>query len=242
MVDGVLIAIAAGAASGLASVPHCAGMCSPLAALVCARSGAPTAPLRYALGRIVGYTVVGAVAGRFGLALISGLPVGAATLLLPAMTLFACVGLAWQLWGSTGASSPQLVAVGRSPSGRRKSGPLFWTRLLRVLPQDPLYVGMGSALLPCGALAAAALLAAGTGDGWLGGGLMAAFAGTSAVGTSLAGWVQPWLTRLGPAALRRGLAVAVLGYALVPGVALWQGFVAPSTNNHCHAKVVEAAP
>lgn len=68
-----LLALTAGAVAGLASIPHCAGMCGPPAAFACSRKPAHGAPLRYQVGRTASYAVAGAVAGGLGGALASNL-------------------------------------------------------------------------------------------------------------------------------------------------------------------------
>ena len=56
-------AVIAGAAAGLASVPHCTAMCGPLAAYACSGRPGASGPGRYQLGRFVSYSMLGGIAG-----------------------------------------------------------------------------------------------------------------------------------------------------------------------------------
>ena len=56
-------AVIAGAAAGLASVPHCTAMCGPLAAYACSGRPGASGQSRYQLGRFISYSALGAVAG-----------------------------------------------------------------------------------------------------------------------------------------------------------------------------------
>ncbi|MFW6051691.1 MAG: sulfite exporter TauE/SafE family protein, partial [Myxococcota bacterium] len=97
--------LAAGAAAGLASVPHCAAMCGPLAAYACARGGGRGAPAWYQLGRTASYGALGALAGGLGHAVTGGLSHAAVGWVL-SWAMAAALGLAaWRLW-SGGQPAP----------------------------------------------------------------------------------------------------------------------------------------
>ena len=66
--------LALGAVAGASSVPHCVGMCGPLAAAACPKGAGAAAPLRYQAGRVVSYAALGAIAGALGHTLRWGLP------------------------------------------------------------------------------------------------------------------------------------------------------------------------
>jgi len=189
----VLGALSAAALAGLASIPHCAGMCGPLAAFACRSGGVP----RYQLGRLVGYSAAGALAGGLGATAASMLAAPIAQALL-SWTLAA--GLAWaayRLWRSAPSKQPQLVQL--------------QTKKRRV---EPAFVGFATTFLPCGALAAALLIAAGSGS-IVGGALsMLAFAGTSMFGLLGASLLAAKLRTLGLGP-RRMLAVALALGAIV---------------------------
>ena len=65
-------AVIAGAAAGLASVPHCTAMCGPLAAYACSGRPGASGQGRYQLGRFISYSALGGVAGAIGGATLAG--------------------------------------------------------------------------------------------------------------------------------------------------------------------------
>lgn len=167
---------AAGAAAGALSIPHCVAMCGPLAAFA-GGSGAsfPWRLARYQVGRLGAYTLLGVVAGSSGSALAAFATPRWAAVVLAVLFAAAMVLAAARLLRREG--TPGLVSL-----GRKKRGTPWIARLLARLPKEPAFVGGLTALLPCGALYSAALIAAGTGA-WSSGGLaMSAFAVTSGVG------------------------------------------------------------
>jgi uncharacterized protein len=204
--------LAAGALAGLASVPHCAGMCGPLAAFACARGGGrPMDPLRYQAGRMLGYGMLGAGAGALGHAVTGGLSHPTVAWLLSWAMAAALAITAYRLWRGPGAAP--LVRLGRA---RSPAAPSLLERLTRRLPKTPLALGLMTGLLPCGALAAAVLMAAGTTSPWLGSASMVAFATVSGVGLMGVGLVARRLRLASQPALVRSLAVALaLGAVLL---------------------------
>jgi len=195
----MLGALLAGAAAGLASVPHCAAMCGPLAAL----GGGGRRALAFQASRFTAYLVLGAVAGFVGQGLRSLFDDARLVHVLLAGSLAVGLGLAaWRLWrdGSAKPAEPQLVQLGRKGARRR----LFKSALL----------GASTACLPCGALLAGALVAAGTGS-VLGGTLaMGAFALASSPGLLAAGFAAGRLQGLSRTG-RRTLSVLLALGALV---------------------------
>ena len=186
--------VLAGGMAGLASAPHCAGMCGPIAAATCtdANKGA-----RYGLGRFVSYAFTGSVAGGTGQALLSllELPIarGVASLLLG-------VGLALSAWrlyqpGSL-PRAPTLVALGRKVD----------------LSSRPASIGLLTGFLPCGALIAGLTLSAASGSMFVGGLTMLAFALGSSLGLIGAGWLASRLRREGA---RKALALVLALGAIV---------------------------
>ena len=67
-------AVIAGAAAGLASVPHCTAMCGPLAAYACSGSPGASGQGRYQVGRFISYSALGGIAGAVGGATAVSLP------------------------------------------------------------------------------------------------------------------------------------------------------------------------
>jgi len=240
----VLATVTAAALLGLSSMPHCAAMCGPLSAAVCTRSGGPRAPLRYQIGRALGYTLAGVIAARFGLAVSDVLPADYAHLLFPALTALACIVVAFQLWPrrssrvaglvtlrTAKSTETRAVAASTNSSGAQQwSGSSFVGGLLDMLPRDASVVGFVTTLLPCGALAGALLLAAGRGDAFSGGLFMLVFALISGTATVLPAILSRWLRahrRAPMEGLRRTVAAMFVVLAVIaiarPLRAAWTG-------------------
>jgi hypothetical protein len=207
--------LATGVMAGLAAAPHCAGMCGPIAAFACSGGGRVRgAPWRYQLGRMSSYALAGAAVGHAGSFVTATLP-GAWTSAVLSWSLAAVMAFAaWRLWrvgrpAGTPSASPT-VPLRRKPSKPSRIG-----RLLARLGQTPYLLGFLTALLPCGALAAALLLAAGTGAAVGGGLVMGSFAVGSSVGLLGAAWLATLLRRR-----RRPVAVRALAVALMVGSVL----------------------
>jgi sulfite exporter TauE/SafE len=227
---------------GLAGGPHCVAMCGPVCAAVGAPSRTansassqtggwqvvqtPAAPGRaqrsdvdssslvlFQLGRLLSYTVLGAVAAA-SMQAVGWLSVHSAAL-RPIWTFIhvaaAVLGavLLWQarqpLWLEGGA--------------RRVWG---WVQTLagpgsgRVGRSGPLVLGLGWAFLPCGLLYSALLVAALSPGLWQGAGVMALFA----LGSGLSLLAGPWLwLRLGRGAANRW-AMRAAGAVLL-GSSVW---------------------
>jgi sulfite exporter TauE/SafE len=179
-------------------------MCGPLATAACNRQRAAGGPLRYQAGRTIGYVFMGSIAGQLAEVLaLRALP----AILLPISV--ACV-LAW-------LSLRVLRRPRSSPIVQLRSTPLRSTPLRRargaiaqVLPRDPLLLGLLSALLPCGVLGAALLLAAATGTANQGALLMAGFATTSGIGVLGSNFMLQRLLRVQRPGLSRTLAAVLM--------------------------------
>ncbi|MFW5876005.1 MAG: sulfite exporter TauE/SafE family protein [Myxococcota bacterium] len=197
--------VTAGAAAGIASVPHCAVMCGPLAAFACARGErSGLAPVAYQLGRTLSYAALGVLAGSLGHAVTGGLSHTAVAWVL-SWAMAAALGIAaWRLW-----SHDQPARVPLVPLRRARRGPSLFERAARFLPKSPLAVGALTALLPCGALAAAVVVAAGTTSPAWGAASMVAFATTSGVGLLGVGYVARRLRLASRPVLSRSLAVGL---------------------------------
>ncbi len=196
-------ALIAGAAAGLASVPHCTAMCGPLAAYAC--SGRPGSPgqARYQAGRFISYSVLGAGAGTVGGVTAVSLP-GAWGSALLSWSLALGLGLAaLRLWRQPTKPLVTLRTKQDEPM------PSLASRALGALGTHPFFVGLGTALLPCGALAAAVLIAASTGSALPGAASMLAFAVVSGVGLVGATWVFERFARRPRPSTSRVLAVVL---------------------------------
>lgn len=227
-------AVIAGAAAGLASVPHCTAMCGPLAAYACSGRPGASGQGRYQLGRFTSYSALGGVAGAVGGATAVSLP-GAWGGALLSWSLALGLGLAaFRLWRRP---DQPLVPLRTKQEARSESR---GSRALQALGRHPFFVGIGTALLPCGALAAAVLIAASTGTAVLGSLSMLAFAVVSGVGLVGAAWVFERFSRRPRPATSRILAVVLaLGavmFVIRPVHALRHGEAAS-----CHAPAQDHA-
>jgi sulfite exporter TauE/SafE len=213
--------------AGLVTSLHCAGMCGPLACIILPsgkeRSDVSTVSTVYHLGRLVSYSVLGALAGGLGHFTVGFLENGIVRWLPWLMVLF-FIGLAFQ-WERY---LPKLLAL--SQWTLRLHG---WFRK-RSPVQAAAVLGLSTPLLPCGPLyfAVAASLLAGSALKGL------EFMLTFALGTipllwlaqSQFHWVRSKLSPLWMARMRISL-------ALVSAVAIaWRlrgtlGFEGPSLEN-----------
>lgn len=159
--------VVAAAVLGVASIPHCVAMCGPLAVLSCKgrdRAG-------YLGARVIGYTAVGSAMGW----------VGAHT--------FAQIGDGWGRWALCAIAAVcvwRAIAVYREREGslvqlrakhdeRGLLGTLLAT-LVDFVPRRGAGLGVVTAILPCGALAAAWAVAAASAHPLTGAAAMAVFA------------------------------------------------------------------
>jgi uncharacterized protein len=208
-----LLALVAGLSMGLASTPHCAVMCGPLAALACGTRGSPLAgAARYQLGRTATYTLVAGTAGYGGAALGASLREAWVARGLSAALAVAMVAFAWRLWRRAAATSKPrvdrgLIALRGQPrpvnDGERR-GP--WLALV---------MGVGSGFLPCGALALMLIAAAGTAAPLAGALLGFGFVTATGLGLAGTGGIARWLVGVSkPGSLRLVSVLMVLGAGL----------------------------
>ncbi len=218
----LLVALTAGSAAGIASTAHCAAMCGPLALGACGDLRPSVAPaLRYGLARLGAYAVTGTLAGALGGALLRplhGTPLHAVAAVAAGLAL-ALSALRLLRSSPAPGKGPSLVPLGRrAPSKARAWG-----------------MGVLTALLPCGASAAALLLAASTGSALHGGASMTAFALASVPGLAAvfassrlgaSSPLGPWLHRRRPL-----VAAALMGAALLTASRPWR---MEREGCHCH--------
>jgi sulfite exporter TauE/SafE len=199
---------------GWAGGPHCLAMCgAPCAAI--AQTGAPRgtgALIRFLGGRLLGYGVLGALAA----AAMQGL--GWLTLysaaLRPIWSLFHAFALVLGLWLVWRAELPQwALALGRATWRRIQA---LANRLGSPVTTAPLLMGLLWALLPCGLLYSALVVAALAAQPWQGALVMLTFALSSGAVLMLGPWV---LLRFGRhlrfPALGMRLAGAALAFSAV---------------------------
>ena len=203
---------------GLAGGPHCVAMCGA----ACAGLGQAAGERRvqaltaFQLGRLMGYSLLG------GLAAVSVQGLGWLT------TQSAAIRPVWTLLHLAAmALGLVLMLQARQPVWLEQSARRLWGRVRRFHERRgvlaPLVVGVFWALMPCGLLYSALMVAALTshaGDGAL---TMALFA----LGSSMSLWAGPWLwlrvQTLGDGAW--GMRLAGLALLTVSAWGLWMGLV-----------------
>jgi sulfite exporter TauE/SafE len=121
-----------------------------------------------------------------------------------------------------------------------EQAPTVVSRALGGLGRHPFFVGLGTALLPCGALAAAVLIAASTGSTALGSLSMLAFAVVSGVGLVGATWVFERFARRPRPATSRMLAIVLALGSILFVIRPVHGLRTGDTSA-CHAPAGEAA-
>lgn len=208
-------------------------MCGPVAAFVGAGATRPGASSRarvaaWLLGRALGYTAAGALAGGAGLALATVLPVRVAQALVSVALAVALGSLGVRLLSPTRGGDAPTVRLGVA-----RPAPSWASRVLLAAHGRPLLLGAAMALIPCGALFAALASAALPGTPAAGALTMLAFAVTSSAGLVLSGWLGSVEGAL-DAVTRRALGVVLVAGALVLGVRPWWALEASGSPESCH--------
>lgn len=214
-------AVISGGALGLASIPHCVGMCGGIAG-ACSRTRASS--LTYQLARLAAYTTLGGLAGLALGPVRAALPRGAWAYAFAAVTAGALVISALRLLRAR-AVDPSLVPVTALRRGRRPG------RLM------PLALGLVTGLLPCGALYGALAVAGAAGQPALGAASMAAFGLASSIGLAMAQPVTRFLARDG---MRHGRQLVAAALFVGAAVVLLRPLLAPGTEADCHASLPHA--
>jgi sulfite exporter TauE/SafE len=198
---------------GLAGGPHCVAMCGPACGALKSTPESPFLPILFHGGRLIGYASLGAVAaasvGR--LAWFSD-----QTLVLkPVWTFFHVAILCWGI---------VLFVTARQPQWADRYGRLIWAwaRKGASTSTSALASGISWALMPCGLLYSALMIAALNAQAVGGAITMAAFA----IGTTVSLLIAPWLwlrIRQGRLGLHESTAMRVAGLLLVAaaGWAIW---------------------
>lgn len=209
---------------GFVGGPHCVAMCGAACAGI-AKAAAPRtrqAIVGFQLGRIVGYATLGGVAA----ATVQGLGwLGTNTVVLrPLWTAFHVLALLLGLLLLLQARQPAWVD-GFAQTVWRKAKPV----LGRLGGKAPYALGAGWALMPCGLLYSALLLASLSANVFEGAAIMGLFA----LGTSVSMTVGPWLLLRWHASgsLRGGawgMRLAGAALVLTSGWAIWMGLTNPT--------------
>jgi sulfite exporter TauE/SafE len=166
---------------GLVGGPHCVAMCGAACASLTQSSPQQNRviPL-YHFGRLCGYSLLGAIA-TFGITSIAWLSDYTAAL-HPLWTFFHVLVFFWGL---------MLLVFARQPVWVDRTGRTVWQQVKKLsrVQGGQFYIGMLWALMPCGLLYSALIIASFNGDPVGGAVSMAAFA----IGSSLSLFFAPWL-------------------------------------------------
>lgn len=204
---------------GLVGGPHCVAMCGA----ACAGLGQAAGPrknsaiLSFQAGRIVGYSLLGALAAA-SMQGLGWLTIQSAAL-RPVWTLF---HVAAALLGLL------LLFKARQPIWLESAGRSIWAKARALGASSggaPLVLGVLWALLPCGLLYSALLVAAmagGPADGAL---VMALFAAGTSITMTAAPWLWLKLRGSNPGSGDWGMRLAGAALAASSGWALWMGLV-----------------
>ncbi|WP_066273648.1 sulfite exporter TauE/SafE family protein [Hydrogenophaga palleronii] len=206
---------------GLVGGPHCVAMCGAACAGI-ARAAGPRstqALVGFQFSRMLGYALFGA----FAAGSVQGLAwLGTNTAVLrPVWTMFHVAAL---LLGGV------LLWRARQPAWIENLGQNVWRRARPALaslgPRAPVVLGMAWALMPCGLLYSALLVASLSANALEGAAIMALFS----IGTSVSLTAGPWLLlRLrGARSGSWGIRLAGLALAATSGWALWMGITQPT--------------
>jgi len=203
---------------GLAGGPHCVAMCGVVCAGIGQAAGvsASRSMLGFQIGRLVGYSLLG------GLAAASVSALGWLTVQSAAIRpLWSLLHVAALVLGGL------LLLQGRQPLWLDAAAQRIWRQVRvwggRYGQATPMVMGTLWALMPCGLLYSALMLAALTANVSDGAMSMALFA----LGSSVSLWSGPWLflqlKKLGDGSL--GIRIAGLSLVVISVASLWMGLV-----------------
>lgn len=206
---------------GLVGGPHCVLMCGAACAGI-ARSAGDRGALalwKFQISRVVGYSLLGALAGGT----VAGLGwMGAHTAVV--RPLWSMVHVAAVLLGLA------LVWRARQPAFIDHWGQQVWRRARPVMTRlgggAPVLLGVGWALMPCGLLYSALLVASLSASALSGAVIMAAFALGSMVSLTAGPWL--WLRLRSAGSGAWGIRLAGLALVATSGWALWMGMTQPT--------------
>ncbi len=203
---------------GLAGGPHCVAMCGAACAGLGQAAGERRAQAlaAFQVGRVLGYALLG-VTAAVSVQLFGALTVQSAAL-RPAWSMLHVAAMALGFW---------LMVYARQPVWLDQSARRLWARVRGVNARwgraAPAVVGSLWALMPCGLLYSAVMVAGLTSRPLEGGLVMALFA----MGSSVSLWAGPWLLlklrSLGDGSW--GIRLAGLALMATSGWALWMGLV-----------------
>lgn len=206
---------------GLAGGPHCVAMCGAACAGIGRAAGARStqALWTFQFSRLLGYAALGA----FAAGSVQGLAwLGTNTALVrPLWTMFHVAAFAMGL---------ALMWRARQPAWVEDWAQRVWRRakpiLMHLGAKAPAVLGVAWALMPCGLLYSALLVASLSASAWDGALIMALFS----VGTSVSLTLGPWLLLRfhGARSGAWGIRLAGVALAATSGWALWMGMTKPT--------------
>jgi uncharacterized protein len=206
---------------GLVGGPHCVAMCGAACAGIARAAGAHSTRALWAwqFSRLLGYSLMGALAGGT----VQGLGwMGQNTAVL--RPLWTMVHVAAFLLGLA------LLWQARQPAFIDGWAQAIWRKARPVLAalghKAPVVLGVGWALMPCGLLYSALLVASLSASALDGAVIMASFA----LGTMVSLVAGPWLLLRVQSARSGGWGIRLAGLALAgtSGWALWMGMTQPT--------------
>ena len=206
---------------GLVGGPHCVAMCgAACAGIGRAAGGRSTQALwSFQFSRMIGYALFGAFAAGTvqGLALI-----GTNTIAIRPL---------WSMFHAAAfVLGVALIWRARQPAWIENLGQSVWRKARPVLnrmgAKAPFILGVAWALMPCGLLYSALLVASLSANAWEGALIMALFS----IGTSVSLTAGPWLLLRLRGAQSGSWAIRLAGLALAAtsGWALWMGITNPT--------------
>ncbi len=204
---------------GLVGGPHCIAMCGAACAGIGMSAGEQTkrqagAMALFHLGRVLGYALLGGIAAAAMQAL-GWLTVNSAAV-RPVWSMVHVAAVALGL---------VLLVMGRQPLWLERSARGIWNRLRSMQQRrgvlGPVLVGMMWALLPCGLLYSALMVAGLTGVVWQGAAVMALFVLGTSVSLMLGPWLLLHLKSRGWVQGVWGVRLAGLALVVTSGVALY---------------------
>jgi len=206
---------------GLVGGPHCVLMCGAACAGIARSAGerGAWALWKFQLSRVLGYSLLGALAGGT----VAGLGwMGAHTAVV--RPLWSMVHVAAVLLGLA------LVWQARQPAFIDQWGQQVWRRARPVMARlgagAPVVLGVGWALMPCGLLYSALLVASLSASALNGATIMAAFALGSMVSLTAGPWL--WLRLRSAGSGAWGIRLAGVALVATSGWALWMGMTQPT--------------
>lgn len=223
----------AGLVAGLMSLPHCAFMCGPLAGAACSQEGAlvSRSGAAYIATRALAYAVLGALAGLTGGLVDNFLPPTWARTLLTVALAIGMIVLAFRLFR---ASAPRRAPETKLVPLQTKAN----VEKQRATLGKPMLLGALTALLPCGSLYAALLVAGATASALTGAISMLGFALGSAPALLLWQSFARWSERMNRET-QVGLGVVFLAFA---GLMIVRGWPHEDPHACCHVPPASVHP